>query len=162
MMALFIVLWIVGQSDAVKQAIAAYFKDPGVFSTSRSGGILPDGRRVRPAAPAAGAPRRRCGRNGETEDRGRGHPEGDRGHTRFLEIQGQDPGRRHGGGPEDRSGGRLRRALLRHREGHGQARDRQAPEDDRYPSGPFAERRRRRGLHRCAPLRLHPGTRTGT
>jgi chemotaxis protein MotB len=40
MMALFIVLWIIGQSDAVKQAIAAYFKDPGVFSTSRSGGIL--------------------------------------------------------------------------------------------------------------------------
>ncbi len=40
MMALFIVLWIIGQSDAVKQAIAAYFKDPGVFSTTKSGGIL--------------------------------------------------------------------------------------------------------------------------
>jgi chemotaxis protein MotB len=45
MMALFIVLWIVGQSEAVKQAVAAYFKDPGVFSTSKSGGILPDGTR---------------------------------------------------------------------------------------------------------------------
>ncbi|OPY68183.1 MAG: Motility protein B [Syntrophorhabdus sp. PtaU1.Bin002] len=44
MMALFIVLWIVGQSSAVKQAIAAYFKDPGVFSQGSGGsGILPDG-----------------------------------------------------------------------------------------------------------------------
>jgi flagellar motor protein MotB len=29
MMALFIVLWIVGQSEAVRQAVSAYFKDPG-------------------------------------------------------------------------------------------------------------------------------------
>lgn len=43
MMALFIVLWIVGQSNGVKNAIAAYFKDPGVFTEgSRSGGIHPD------------------------------------------------------------------------------------------------------------------------
>lgn len=41
MMALFIVLWIVGQSNAVKQAISAYFKDPGVFESGRGGGILP-------------------------------------------------------------------------------------------------------------------------
>lgn len=40
MMALFIVLWIVGQSNAVKQAISAYFKDPGVFESGRGGGIL--------------------------------------------------------------------------------------------------------------------------
>lgn len=32
MMALFIVLWIVGQNNAVKQAISAYFKDPTVFT----------------------------------------------------------------------------------------------------------------------------------
>jgi chemotaxis protein MotB len=51
MMALFIVLWIIGQSEAVKQAIAAYFKDPGVFSTSRSGGILPDNRKSDPLPP---------------------------------------------------------------------------------------------------------------
>jgi chemotaxis protein MotB len=44
MMALFIVLWIVGQSNAVKNAIAAYFKDPSVFSHGTGGsGILPDG-----------------------------------------------------------------------------------------------------------------------
>lgn len=40
MMALFIVLWIVGQSSAVKQAISAYFKDPGVFESGRGGNIL--------------------------------------------------------------------------------------------------------------------------
>lgn len=42
MMALFIVLWIVGQSKEVKQAISGYFKDPGVFTSGSSGGILPD------------------------------------------------------------------------------------------------------------------------
>lgn len=41
MMALFIVLWIVGQSSAVKQAVSAYFKDPGVFDSGRGGGVLP-------------------------------------------------------------------------------------------------------------------------
>lgn len=40
MMALFIVLWIVGQSKEVKQSISSYFKDPGVFTSGSSGGIL--------------------------------------------------------------------------------------------------------------------------
>ncbi len=40
MMALFIVLWIVGQSNAVKQSISMYFKDPGVFESGQGGGIL--------------------------------------------------------------------------------------------------------------------------
>jgi len=41
MMALFIVLWIVGQSKQVKQAIAGYFRDPEAFSeSSKSGGGL--------------------------------------------------------------------------------------------------------------------------
>jgi chemotaxis protein MotB len=40
MMALFIVLWIVGQSSAVKQSISMYFKDPGVFESGQGGGIL--------------------------------------------------------------------------------------------------------------------------
>lgn len=40
MMALFIVLWIVGQSNAVKQAVSMYFKDPGVFENGRGGGVL--------------------------------------------------------------------------------------------------------------------------
>jgi chemotaxis protein MotB len=53
MMALFIVLWIVGQSNAVKQAIAAYFKDPTVFTQgARGAGILPDGAPKQHPAPA--------------------------------------------------------------------------------------------------------------
>jgi len=53
MMALFIVLWIVGQSNAVKQAIAAYFKDPTVFTHGSGGaGILPDGAPKQQYAPA--------------------------------------------------------------------------------------------------------------
>jgi chemotaxis protein MotB len=53
MMALFIVLWIVGQSNAVKQAIAAYFKDPTVFIQGSGGaGILPDGAPKQQPSPA--------------------------------------------------------------------------------------------------------------
>jgi len=41
MMALFIVLWLVGQNKQVKQAISGYFKDPGVFAEmTRSGGVF--------------------------------------------------------------------------------------------------------------------------
>ena len=38
MMALFIVLWIVGQSKQVKEYIAEYFKDPGAFMENTKGG----------------------------------------------------------------------------------------------------------------------------
>jgi chemotaxis protein MotB len=48
MMALFIVLWIVGQSDAVKQAIAAYFKNPGIFKEGQAPTALPSGNGVLP------------------------------------------------------------------------------------------------------------------
>ena len=41
MMALFIVLWIVGQSKQVKEYISQYFKDPGAFhENTRGGGAL--------------------------------------------------------------------------------------------------------------------------
>ncbi|MDD5558306.1 flagellar motor protein MotB [Candidatus Methylomirabilis sp.] len=44
MMALFIVLWIVGQSKSVKEAVAGYFKDPSNFSKGGSpGGIQSKG-----------------------------------------------------------------------------------------------------------------------
>lgn len=43
MMALFIVLWILGQSKETKQAVSGYFRDPGVFQTSPSGGVSPEG-----------------------------------------------------------------------------------------------------------------------
>ena len=53
MMALFIVLWIVGQSNQLKQMIAEYFKDPVVFDQKvRSGGILPDSPPTVAAVPA--------------------------------------------------------------------------------------------------------------
>src|SRR6185295_13778494 len=40
LMALFLVLWLVSQADTkVKQAIASYFRSPGVFTT-QAGGIL--------------------------------------------------------------------------------------------------------------------------
>jgi chemotaxis protein MotB len=40
MMALFIVLWIVGQSKQVKEYVAQYFKDPGAFMENTKGGGL--------------------------------------------------------------------------------------------------------------------------
>ena len=40
MMAFFLVMWIVGQSKAVKQSIAAYFRDPGAFEQAGRG-VLP-------------------------------------------------------------------------------------------------------------------------
>jgi len=57
MMALFIVLWIVGQSNAVKNAISAYFKDPTVFTQGTGGaGILPDGGPKQQPSPTAATP----------------------------------------------------------------------------------------------------------
>src|SRR5512145_1064223 len=41
MMALFIVLWLVGQSKQAKEAVGQYFRNPGAFTTT-SGGILPE------------------------------------------------------------------------------------------------------------------------
>lgn len=41
MMALFIVLWIVGQSKEIREYVAHYFRDPGAFSeTTRGSGVL--------------------------------------------------------------------------------------------------------------------------
>jgi chemotaxis protein MotB len=57
MMALFIVLWIVGQAESVRVAIAKYFKDPGVFKhggrttvLTGGGGIL-EGEKPNPENP---------------------------------------------------------------------------------------------------------------
>jgi chemotaxis protein MotB len=43
MMAFFLVMWLVNQSPQVKAAVAGYFRDPGVFETTRGGGVLPGG-----------------------------------------------------------------------------------------------------------------------
>ncbi len=61
MMALFIVLWIVGQSKSVKEAVAAYFKDPTVFQ-SGAASLLKGGepalspKAVKPPTPAEPEP----------------------------------------------------------------------------------------------------------
>ena len=41
MMAFFLVMWIVGQSKAVKAGVAGYFRNPGILEQERSNGILP-------------------------------------------------------------------------------------------------------------------------
>jgi chemotaxis protein MotB len=55
MMALFIVLWIVGQSKSVKDAVAAHFKDPTVLLQGSSG-ILKGGGPSPVPAPSSPAP----------------------------------------------------------------------------------------------------------
>ncbi|MBD3257227.1 OmpA family protein [candidate division GN15 bacterium] len=43
MMAFFLVMWLVGQSDQVKQAVAAYFQDPGKYQRGGGEGVLKGG-----------------------------------------------------------------------------------------------------------------------
>jgi chemotaxis protein MotB len=52
MMALFIVLWIVGQDKKVKEAVAGYFEDPAGYLMGVQGGGLPD--QHQPGGAAAG------------------------------------------------------------------------------------------------------------
>jgi len=41
MMAFFLVMWIVGQNTQARDAVAQYFRDPGVFETTRGQGLMP-------------------------------------------------------------------------------------------------------------------------
>ncbi len=50
MMAFFLVMWLVGQSDDVKQSVAGYFADPVSFSTRSGSGILEGGQSLARAA----------------------------------------------------------------------------------------------------------------
>jgi chemotaxis protein MotB len=43
MMAFFLVMWLVGQSDPVKESVAGYFADPVQFSTKSGSGVLSGG-----------------------------------------------------------------------------------------------------------------------
>lgn len=56
MMALFIVLWIVGQSEAVKQAVARHFRQPGVLQGGRAPTLAPGGAGLLPGERAPGGP----------------------------------------------------------------------------------------------------------
>ena len=40
MMAFFLVMWLVGQKDDVRQAVAGYFRDPGNYNTEGKSGVL--------------------------------------------------------------------------------------------------------------------------
>ena len=53
MMAFFLVMWLVGQSKAVKAAVGGYFRDPAVFESQNGKGVLPGGRSMDPAQPPA-------------------------------------------------------------------------------------------------------------
>jgi chemotaxis protein MotB len=43
MMAFFLVMWLVAQSQGVRQAVAGYFKEPGIFDYQKSNGPIPGG-----------------------------------------------------------------------------------------------------------------------
>ena len=43
MMAFFLVMWLVGQSKAVRSSVAGYFRDPGIFDQARSDGPIAGG-----------------------------------------------------------------------------------------------------------------------
>jgi chemotaxis protein MotB len=45
MMAFFLVMWIVGQSKAVKAAVAGYFRNPGLFDFEKSDSMVPGGQK---------------------------------------------------------------------------------------------------------------------
>lgn len=53
MMAFFLVMWLVTQSQEVKSSVAGYFREPGVFDYEKSTGLLPGGR---PGVEPGGAP----------------------------------------------------------------------------------------------------------
>jgi chemotaxis protein MotB len=53
MMALFIVLWIVGQNSGTREAVARYFKDPGVLPRPQAVSLLPGSSGVLPGGDAA-------------------------------------------------------------------------------------------------------------
>jgi chemotaxis protein MotB len=54
LMAFFLVMWLVGQSTAVRHAVAAYFRDPGAFADGRGASLLEGGGGLAPDQ--AGAP----------------------------------------------------------------------------------------------------------
>ncbi|MCC7034632.1 MAG: OmpA family protein [Acidobacteria bacterium] len=53
MMAFFLVMWLVTQSQEVRASVAGYFREPGVFDYEKSTGLLPGGR---PGVEPGGAP----------------------------------------------------------------------------------------------------------
>lgn len=50
MMAFFLVMWLVGQKDEVREAVAGYFRDPGKFKTAGASGVFKGSKSLLPAA----------------------------------------------------------------------------------------------------------------
>ncbi len=46
MMAFFLVMWLVGQSKAVRAGVAGYFRNPGAFASQQGNGVLTGGRHL--------------------------------------------------------------------------------------------------------------------
>ncbi len=69
MMALFIVLWIVGQNPAVKQGVSQYFRNPGLFKDSATSSAVQGGAGLLPgaSAEAASPPERKTAEDVEEE-----------------------------------------------------------------------------------------------
>jgi chemotaxis protein MotB len=67
MMAFFLVMWIVGLSDEIKQNIAAYFRDPIGFPKGKAMGVLKDGEKPIDTGQGSGAIRRDLGKKKEAE-----------------------------------------------------------------------------------------------
>ena len=79
MMAFFLVMWLVTQSQAVKQSVGGYFRDPGVFEYQKGNSLVPMGDiKGGPEAPGAQAK----GADRETLDEAAG---------RLKEVLGQMP-----------------------------------------------------------------------
>ena len=56
MMAFFLVMWLVGQSDQVKQSVSEYFRDPGKYQTGGRAGVLKGGTSIlNPKSPDIGS-----------------------------------------------------------------------------------------------------------
>lgn len=51
MMALFIVLWIIGQNSGTREAVAQYFRDPGTFKVKSSPSMIPGHTGILPGQP---------------------------------------------------------------------------------------------------------------
>ena len=106
MMAFFLVMWLVGQSKAVKSAVAGYFRDPGIFDQAKSDGPIAGGDLK--LDPEAAPPDEAASGDGMADERARRA----RGHRRSGSSSGS-PSRRTCGRSASRSRSTVTRDGLR-------------------------------------------------
>jgi chemotaxis protein MotB len=112
MMALFIVLWIVGQSKQVKEYIANYFKDPGAAFENTKASL--NGGKIGAGEATAEEFLKRQEANLQAVERDH---EGDRGEARAFGSLEADQDRGRQGGPAHRAPRKPQRGLLRRGDG---------------------------------------------